>query len=311
MKTYEKIYHILLKETEPISGEELARRLDLSRTSIWKAIQTLEKKGLTITSNRHTGYQLIDGDLLLPNDISTAIGIPVHYNMDSVSTQLDAKVGMDTNHPSPALYLAPSQTGAKGRYGRPFFAAEQGGIYMSLRLSPHVPFSNFKPYTILVAAAIVKTIQEKTGIPVQIKWVNDIYLNGKKVAGVLTEAISSMEAHTVTDVIIGVGINFHLESFPKHLQGKAGNLFETQPSLSRQELIEAIWQTFFGTSDEELMAVYKENSLVLGQEVSFVRQEQTYTGIAKKITDAGHLVVDLEDGTTKVLFSGEISLSSW
>ncbi|CQR25690.1 biotin--protein ligase [Streptococcus varani] len=311
MKTYEKIYYSLLEKGDYLSGEDLASQLNLSRTSIWKGIQTLEKKGLVIDSARHLGYKLIEGDLLVPSQLSQDLDMPVFFHEESQSTQMDAKMGIDHNHPSPALYLAPHQQAAKGRYGKPFFASKTGGIYMSLHLAPHVALTAFKPYTILMAAAIVKTMQELTQLPVQIKWVNDIYLNGKKIAGVLTEAISSMEAQTVTDVIIGVGINFHLPGFPKELAGKAGNLFEENPKLTRQELIRGVWKNFFETSEDELMAIYKENSLVLGKQVSFVRQEKVYSGLAIRITDVGHLVVKLEDGQEKTLNSGEISLSSW
>ncbi len=99
--------------------------------------------------------------------------------MDSDSTQLDAKQGIEAGHSSPALYLAPYQNKAKGRFGRPFYASKSGGIYMSLRLSPNVPFLEFKPYTILVAA-VVKAIQSLCDLDVQIKWVNDIYLGHKR-----------------------------------------------------------------------------------------------------------------------------------
>ncbi|MBS8048933.1 bifunctional biotin--[acetyl-CoA-carboxylase] synthetase/biotin operon repressor, partial [Streptococcus suis] len=85
----------------------------------------------------------------------------------------------------------------------------------------NVPFLEFKPYTILAAAAVVKAIQSLCDLDVQIKWVNDIYLGHKKVAGILTEAISSMENQRVTDVIIGVGINVRIDDFPKELQQSA------------------------------------------------------------------------------------------
>lgn len=311
MKTYEKIYCALLGKKSYVSGEDLAHQLNLSRTSIWKGIQTLEKKNLVIESAKHQGYKLLEGDLLIPSQLSLDLDIPVFYHEESQSTQMDAKMGIDHNHPTPALYLAPHQEAAGGRYGRPFYAPKIGGIYMSLHLSPDAPLTEYKPYTILVAAAIVKTMKELTQVPVQIKWVNDIYLHGKKIAGILTEAISSMEAQTVTDIIIGVGINFHLPNFPEELARKAGNLFDEKPNLTRQELICAIWKNFFETSEEDLIAIYKENSLVLGKQVSFMQQEKNYTGLATQVTDDGHLVIRLEDGQEKILFSGEISLSSW
>ncbi|HFI0040154.1 TPA: bifunctional biotin--[acetyl-CoA-carboxylase] ligase/biotin operon repressor BirA [Streptococcus suis] len=311
MKTYQKIYLLLKEKEDYISGEDLAQELGISRTSIWKAIRQLEAHGLTIEAARNRGYKLVEGDLLLPDLISQELQLPVHLNTDSDSTQLDAKQGIEAGHASPALYLAPYQNKAKGRFGRPFYASKLGGIYMSLRLSPNVPFLEFKPYTILAAAAVVKAIQSLCDLDVQIKWVNDIYLGQKKVAGILTEAISSMENQRVTDVIIGVGINVHIDDFPKELRQSAGNLFDDQPPFTRNQLITAIWKAFLETDDKELIALYKEKSLVVGQQVSFVENQVEYKGTAIAVTDTGNLVIQLDNGKAKIISSGEISLTSW
>ncbi|HFI0238052.1 TPA: bifunctional biotin--[acetyl-CoA-carboxylase] ligase/biotin operon repressor BirA [Streptococcus suis] len=311
MKTYQKIYLLLKEKDDYVSGEDLAQELGISRTSIWKAIRQLEAHGLTIEAARNRGYKLAEGDLLLPDLISQELQLPVHLNADSDSTQLDAKQGIEAGHTSPALYLAPYQNRAKGRFGRPFYASKSGGIYMSLRLSPNVPFLEFKPYTILAAAAVVKAIQSLCDLDVQIKWVNDIYLGQKKVAGILTEAISSMENQRVTDVIIGVGINVHIDDFPKELRQSAGNLFDDQPPFTRNQLITAIWKAFLETDDKELIALYKEKSLVVGQQVSFVENQVEFKGTAIAVTDTGNLVIQLDNGKAKIISSGEISLTSW
>ncbi|HFI0564033.1 TPA: bifunctional biotin--[acetyl-CoA-carboxylase] ligase/biotin operon repressor BirA [Streptococcus suis] len=311
MKTYQKIYLLLKEKDDYISGEDLAQELGISRTSIWKAIRQLEAHGLTIEAARNRGYKLAEGDLLLPDLIAEELQLPVHLKADSDSTQLDAKQGIEAGHKSPALYLAPHQNKAKGRFGRPFYASKSGGIYMSLRLSPNVPFLEFKPYTILAAAAVVKAIQSLCDLDVQIKWVNDIYLGQKKVAGILTEAISSMENQRVTDVIIGVGINVHIDDFPKELQQSAGNLFDDQPPFTRNQLITAIWKAFLETDEKELIALYKEKSLVVGQQVSFVENQVEFRGTAIAVTDTGNLVIQLDNGKAKIISSGEISLTSW
>ncbi|HEM6289801.1 TPA: bifunctional biotin--[acetyl-CoA-carboxylase] ligase/biotin operon repressor BirA [Streptococcus suis] len=311
MKTYQKIYLLLKEKDDYVSGEDLAQELGISRTSIWKAIRQLEAHGLTIEAARNRGYKLVEGDLLLPDLISQELQLPVHLNTDSDSTQLDAKQGIEAGHTSPALYLAPHQNKAKGRFGRPFYASKSGGIYMSLRLSPNVPFLEFKPYTILAAAAVVKAIQSLCDLDVQIKWVNDIYLGQKKVAGILTEAISSMENQRVTDVIIGVGINVHIDDFPKELRQSTGNLFDDQPPFTRNQLITAIWKAFFETDEQELIALYKEKSLVVGQQVSFVENQVEFKGTAIAVTDTGNLVIQLDNGKAKIISSGEISLTSW
>ncbi|HEL1613046.1 TPA: bifunctional biotin--[acetyl-CoA-carboxylase] ligase/biotin operon repressor BirA [Streptococcus suis] len=311
MKTYQKIYLLLKEKDDYMSGEDLAQELGISRTSIWKAIRQLEAHGLTIEAARNRGYKLAEGDLLLPDLIAEELQLPVHLKADSDSTQLDAKQGIEAGHKSPALYLAPHQNRAKGRFGRPFYASKSGGIYMSLRLSPNVPFLEFKPYTILAAAAVVKAIQSLCDLDVQIKWVNDIYLGQKKVAGILTEAISSMENQRVTDVIIGVGINVHIDDFPKELQQAAGNLFDDQPPFTRNQLITAIWKAFLETDEKELIALYKEKSLVVGQQVSFVENQVEFRGTAIAVTDTGNLVIQLDNGKAKIISSGEISLTSW
>ncbi|MBF0786789.1 MULTISPECIES: bifunctional biotin--[acetyl-CoA-carboxylase] ligase/biotin operon repressor BirA [unclassified Streptococcus] len=311
MKTYEKIYKLLWNTKDSISEEELAQTLGISRTSVWKGIKSLEKQGLIIKVSSNRSYRLEQGDLLLPEEIAQNLGIPVHFMTDSTSTQLDAKRGIERQDKSPALYLAPTQAQAQGRFGRSFFTAKTGGIYMTLRLRPEASFKDLKPYTLLVAAAIVKAIEQLTDIQVNIKWVNDIYQNGKKIAGILTESISSVEAQVVTDIIIGVGLNFHLLDLPAELSKTASSLFTDTPSITRNQLITKIWHIFFTTSEEELLTLYKKKSLVLGKQVTFSQQNQHYCGLATAITDTGTLQVQLEDGSLKMLSSGDISLASW
>ena len=220
------------RKEDYISGEDMAQELGISRTSIWKAIRQLETLGLTIEATRNRGYKLAEGDLLfLPELIAQELNLPVHLNGSSDSTQLDAKQGIELGHSSPALYLAPHQNKAKGRFGRPFYASKSGGIYMSLRLSPNVPFLAFKPYTILLPVPLVKPSSPSATWMFKSNGSTTSILDAKKVAGILTEAISSMESQTVTDVIIGVGINVRIDDFPKELHHIAGNLLRNNHPL--------------------------------------------------------------------------------
>lgn len=311
MKTYEKIYQILWETHDFVSGQDLADQLDVSRTAIWKSMKTLESKGLVIESNKNQGYRLLEGDLLLAEDINQTTGLKVYFNETSASTQEDAKEGIKKGQPSPALYLAPNQRSARGRFSRPFFSPESGGIYMSLHLQPNLPYDQAPAYTLMVASSIVKAISRLAGIDCQIKWVNDIYLGQKKLAGILTEAISSIETGLITDVIIGIGLNFLVPEFPENLQDKATSLFTSQAPISRNQLISEIWKIFLKTPERDLIKVYKEKSLVLDKRVTFEENQVSYAGLATEITDSGQLVVKLDDGQEKLLNSGEISLSSW
>lgn len=311
MKTSEKIYEILRQRADFISGEEIAAALAISRTSVWKGVQQLEKDGLVIDSVRHKGYRLVAGDLLIPDSLAEALGMPVYFNPTSTSTQLDAKAGIESVHLTPALYLASQQGAAKGRFGRDFFTSPTGGIYMSLHLKPDLPVDQLPSYTILLAAAVAKAIFNLTGKKAQIKWVNDIYLGDKKIAGILTEAVTAVETMMVTDIIMGIGLNFHITEFPDELIDKAGSLFTEEPSITRSQLIAEIWRVFFSSEEADLLALYKASSLVLGREITFFQKGESVQARALEVMDKGELVVELADGQKKTLSSGEVSLSSW
>lgn len=311
MKSHQLVYQILARENDYVSGEKIGEELNLSRTSIWKAIQRLQQEGLEIDSIKNRGYKLIQGDLILPDLIQEKTNLIVHYKPETKSTQTDAKEGIEAGNKGNTLYLSTCQTAGRGRFQRPYYSPSQGGIYMSLHIQPNLPYEKLPSYTLLVAAAVYKAIKNLTMIEVDIKWVNDIYFKNKKIAGILTEAMTSVETGLVTDVIIGLGINFAIEDFPEDLKEKAGRLFMPPAPITRNELISEIWRCFYQTAPEELLYLYKEHSLVLGREVSFIQDQTKKKGVAKDISDKGQLLIQLDDQTEIWLNSGEISLTSW
>ena len=311
MKSHQLVYQILARENYYVSGEKIGEELNLSRTSIWKAIQRLQQEGLEIDSIKNRGYKLIQGDLILPDLIQEKTNLIVHYKPETKSTQTDAKEGIEAGNKGNTLYLSTCQTAGRGRFQRPYYSPSQGGIYMSLHIQPNLPYEKLPSYTLLVAAAVYKAIKNLTMIEVDIKWVNDIYFKNKKIAGILTEAMTSVETGLVTDIIIGLGINFSIEDFPEELKEKAGSLFTPPAPITRNELISEIWRCFYQTAPEELLYLYKEHSLVLGREVSFIQDQTEKKGVAKDISDKGQLLIQLDDQTEIWLHSGEISLTSW
>lgn len=311
MKSHQLVYQILARENDYVSGEKIGEELNLSRTSIWKAIQRLQQEGLEIDSIKNRGYKLIQGDLILPDLIQEETNLTIRYKPETKSTQTDAKEGIEAGNKGNTLYLSTCQTAGRGRFQRPYYSPSQGGIYMSLHIQPNLPYEKLPSYTLLVAAAVYKAIKNLTMIEVDIKWVNDIYFKNKKIAGILTEAMTSVETGLVTDVIIGLGINFSIEEFPEELKEKAGSLFMPPASISRNELISEIWNCFYNTDPDELLYIYKERSLVLGKEVTFQLDGKFKKGLAKEISESGQLQVELEDKHTIWLNSGEISLTNW
>lgn len=311
MKSHQLVYQILARENDYVSGEKIGEELNLSRTSIWKAIQRLQQEGLEIDSIKNRGYKLIQGDLILPDLIQEKTNLTIRYKPETKSTQTDAKEGIEAGNKGNTLYLSTCQTAGRGRFQRPYYSPSQGGIYMSLYIQPNLHYEKLPSYTLLVAAAVYKAIKNLTMIEVDIKWVNDIYFKNKKIAGILTEAMTSVETGLVTDVIIGLGINFAIEDFPEDLKEKAGSLFMPPAPITRNELISEIWRCFYQTAPEELLYLYKEHSLVLGREVSFIQDQTKKKGVAKDISDKGQLLIQLDDQTEIWLNSGEISLTSW
>ncbi len=311
MKSHQLVYQILARENDYVSGEKIGEELNLSRTSIWKAIQRLQQEGLEIDSIKNRGYKLIQGDLILPDLIQEKTKLTIRYKSETKSTQTDAKEGIEGGSLGNSLYLSTCQTAGRGRFQRPYYSPSQGGIYMSLHIQPNLPYEKLPSYTLLVAAAVYKAIKNLTMIEVDIKWVNDIYFKNKKMAGILTEAMTSVETGVVTDVIIGVGINFAISDFPKEIKEKAGSLFTPPAPITRNELISEIWRCFYQTAPEELLYLYKEHSLVLGRKVSFIQEQTEKKGVAKDISDKGQLLIQFDDQTEIWLNSGEISLTSW
>lgn len=311
MKSHQLVYQILARENDYVSGEKIGEELNLSRTSIWKAIQRLQQEGLEIDSIKNRGYKLIQGDLILPDLIQENTNLTIRYKPETKSTQTDAKEGIEAGNKGNTLYLSTCQTAGRGRFQRPYYSPSQGGIYMSLHIQPNLPYEKLPSYTLLVAAAVYKAIKNLTMIEVDIKWVNDIYLKNKKIAGILTEAMTSVETDLVTDIIIGLGINFSIADFPDNLKEKAGSLFTAPAPISRNDLISEIWNCFYNTDPDELLYIYKERSIVLGKEVTFQLDGKVKKGFAKEISESGQLQVEFEDKHTIWLNSGEISLTNW
>ncbi|MBO0440262.1 biotin--[acetyl-CoA-carboxylase] ligase [Candidatus Enterococcus ikei] len=323
MSTKSQVLTLLMKQApEFISGEEMAQQLSLSRTAIWKAINELKKEGHHISSSRKKGYCYDQSDVLSAEGIYLTLNpetpkLSITVLNSSESTMKDAKLAAINGEANNTLIVADAQEAPKGRFGRPFFSKAGSGIYMSMLLRPNQNFEEMAQYTVIMAVAVARAMDNLTSEQTEIKWVNDIYINEKKVCGILSEAMSDVESGQISNVIIGMGINFSLKQneFPEDLREKATSLFpEKEPTITRNELIGEIWNQFYNIlnqlPEQRFLEGYRQKSFVLGKTVSFTQAGVDYEGIATAINDHGELVVQLQDKTEKVLSSGEISLSS-
>ena len=212
------------------------------------------------------------------------------------------------------LIVADTQTAGKGRRGRIWQSPEGTTISMSLCLEPKLPTEKVSGLTLVAALSVAEAIFEITEKRAQIKWPNDIVLNGRKICGILTELCFRKETYVV---IVGVGVNVNTEHFPEEIQEVASSLKrECGKEVSREALIAAIlkhFERFFASYEktEDLSLLRKDYEEMLAnkdREVLVLDPQQAYKGIAKGITDSGNLVVVCEDGSEKEVYSGEVSV---
>jgi BirA family biotin operon repressor/biotin-[acetyl-CoA-carboxylase] ligase len=211
--------------------------------------------------------------------------------------------------------LAEEQTAGRGRRGRDFFSPAGTGIYMSILFRPQEEHSHdVVLITTAAAVAVCRAIRRVLGEEPEIKWVNDVYLGGKKVCGILTEAVSDFESGRIDTVVVGIGINYHTpqEGFPEEIRQIAGSVCEERQRIPRNILAAAVAENMYdlyeGLSDRTYMEDYRRWSNVLGKEVRYTSGEDWEHGTAVDIDEDGGLVICTPDGEKKTLRTGEITL---
>lgn len=304
-----------------LSGEELARELGVSRTSIWKAIKALKSEGYQIGAVNNRGYRLLEmtdvlseeGIRLELDDRCRKFPIKVYKTIDS--TNVEAKRIALENGVHGMTLLAEEQTKGKGRLGRNFYSPANTGIYMSILLKPELAGSDAILVTTAASVAVCRGIRNVLGICPQIKWVNDVYWENRKICGILTEAVSDFEMGKIDTVVVGIGINYKTEDFPQDLEKRAGSV-AMDTSVPRNRLAAAVinefWEIYSHLTDRSFMKEYREYSNVIGKEIRFLEQGEWREGRALDIDDDGGLVVECleEEGRkrVRVLHTGEITL---
>ncbi len=202
----------------------------------------------------------------------------------------------------PALFIAKSQTAGKGTRGRNFYS-DGGGLYMSLAVN--VIDTRLQKLTILAAAATAQSIEKLTGKEVGIKWVNDIYLGGKKLCGILCERVQNEQNDKTLGVVIGIGVNLAVKEFPEEIKDIAVNLGNINRNKLAKEITTRILSLL--SSNEDFMEYYKSKSILLGKEVSYIQNGVIHNGTAVDIDTTGALIVK-ENGETAILTSGDVTL---
>lgn len=320
MATKERVLSFLEEHKgNDISGAVIAASLGVSRASVWKAVETLRSEGYPIDAASKKGYRLANrSDILSKESIvpflkpnSRIKEIHVYKEVDSTNTV--AKQLANAGAPDGVLVAAEHQTAGRGRMGRQFYSPKENGVYFSVMRRLPFPAEVTTLVTSAAAVAVCRAIQSLYGIEAQIKWVNDVYIAGKKVCGILTEASMNFEHQTLDYVVVGIGVNVTAQEYPPELASIITSLDQhTSEPIDRSRLIAAIVNELEdfceNLSARTFLPEYRARSFLIGQPIRVISPMQTYEAKAIEIDDDGHLVVQTADGTIKTVNSGEVSV---
>lgn len=318
MSTKNDVLAALMDETGAISGERLARRLGVSRNTVWKAIEQLRAEGYEVEAVTNRGYRLVSApNLITEAEISkwttgAVIGrrLEVHDRLDS--TNLRAKLLASQGAPHGYLVCADSQSSGRGRYGRSFFSPEHSGVYITYILRPSIPAERAVMITSLAAVAVARAIEKLCDADVKIKWVNDLYIHDRKTCGILCEASLDFESGMLEYVVLGIGVNVAKMDFPEELKDIATSIEnECGKPISRSRLIAEISNALDALYDQlstgGFMDESRRRSNVIGRDVTVLRGDERYPAHVLDIDDQGRLVIRTDSGVSR-MGSGEISI---
>lgn len=320
----DKILEMLKNTDSYISGEEMSRKLGISRAAIWKHINGLKKDGYNIDSQNNLGYKIINSpDTLNSYELKTLLNTAligkniIHFDTTD-STNIQAKKIANETNTNGTILVAEEQTLGRGRLGRQWISPKHKGIWMSVILTPEILPSEAHKISIIAAAAVQISLTN-LGISSLIKWPNDILINNKKVCGILTEM--SAELNKINYVVVGIGINVNSDQddFPEELKNIATSIkIELKKTINRKELFADIIDNFEklyldfieNKSIEKSISIVRDFSILKNQIVVINNIKDSIKAKVLDIDDEGYLIVEHNNEIIRV-FSGEVSLSSY
>ncbi|EJL1282829.1 biotin--[acetyl-CoA-carboxylase] ligase [Staphylococcus pseudintermedius] len=311
----------LLTDARPdyISGQTIAEQLNVSRMTVKKTVDQLKAEGFSIDSIHNKGHQLKALPQAWHKGVLTSIFkhqsfINQFQTYPSVdSTQQVAKKAI-LNDDRTMLILSDEQTAGKGRFKRVWQSSKGKGLWMSLVLRPDIPFSMLTTFNLFMSLAISEAIQSYSPAKVEIKWPNDIYIEGQKVCGFLTEMVANADG--IEAVICGIGINLNhdVEDFDEALQqtatsvklhyGKNINRYDFLEQLMQR--IEVRYQQFLTEPFTTIKDEYIQRSNIWNKQLRFTEDKQQFYGNVMEIDDQGFLLVVDQDGDFHRLMSADI-----
>jgi BirA family biotin operon repressor/biotin-[acetyl-CoA-carboxylase] ligase len=317
----EKILQLLRDHSsEFLSGEEIRRRLKVSRTAVWKRIQRLRALGYEIEASTRSGYRLVGSpDLLTSSEIrpllkTKSIGKTIHHfdTLDSTNTKAYqlAQEGAEEGE----VVIAESQAKGRGRLGRQWFSPPFLNLYLSVILRPKISPHQASLITLMAAVATADAIREFSGLFPLIKWPNDILLRDRKVAGLLNEIHS--ETDRVHFVVLGIGVNLNMDekAFSEEIQPIATSLrIEMGQPISRKNFLRSLLQAlegwysiFLEKGDTVLLKAWRDWAQIKGRRVNVTSFGETFVGEAIDVDSDGALILETASGERRRVVAGDV-----
>ena len=316
----EKVIKAILDSGENfMSGEQLSKKLGISRTAVWKHINALREEGYNIESVNKKGYRLAEkpDDILSSENI--AYNLPTEFigkkviHLDTVGSTNDYAKEIGNKVNGGTLIISEQQTKGKGRLGRSWKSKSGDGIWMSLIIKPKIePYK--APFLTLVAGASVVKALSNLGVEASIKWPNDIIVHNKKICGILTELSAEMER--VNYVVIGIGINIKTIDFPDEIKEKATSLYKEGYKLSRVDIVrqfciefEKLYKGYIlDGNKQDTLELCRKYSAIIGKQVYVIKNNKRELVKCIDINENGNLIVKEKNGEIQEIMSGEVSI---
>lgn len=321
---HDQVATLLAKAEGWLSGEDMSRTLGVTRAAVWKEIAALRREGWPIVASTRLGYRLegpppaLSGayiSALLPESNIFAEKVMVESVVDSTNTRLKALAAAGA--PAGSALIAEEQTAGRGTQGRSFQSPRGEGLYLSVLLRPKASIEELLTLTGWTAVAVREAIEAASGAPAKIKWLNDIYLEGRKLCGILTELSLLGESGEPDYVVMGMGVNLNQTAQTFRAQGlediavslaQAG--FPTDPNKLALCLLESLDKLAraFPVDREGWLERYRAHCLTAGRRVSFEVNGQTLAGTATGVDGRFALRVDGDDGKVYTVSSGTVRM---
>ncbi|MGL5977809.1 MAG: biotin--[acetyl-CoA-carboxylase] ligase [Erysipelotrichaceae bacterium] len=312
----DKVLYVLERANHSYcSGTWIAQTLNLDRTQVWKAIHTLREEGYQIQGHPKLGYRMNKAE-----DRLSKASIQAYLKEQAFSYELMVYDEVTSTNDLAKQYcmearkaciIANSQTKGRGRLDRTFYSPAKTGIYMSIILDDTLQMYAIPMVSAYTSLVVRRVVSRLFGIDLEIKWINDLYYQGKKVCGILCEADTNFETQAVRRLIVGIGLNLTTQDFAEELMHKAGCLVETTELVRNQviaELLREFSTMMAKNSMEQLHEEYRHASMVIGKDVIVKQGYTQYHAHVLDIQEDGGLLVKDEAENLHHLTSAEISI---